>query len=384
MKKIVLLFNMLCLGFFFCEAQLINWQTGSGDPCAGTGNGTANSTSDAACITIVDLCRGGGINSASGGDFNSNGFDTSNSDCNDAITDDDCLTWGFDVAAGCSVAAGSVIEFQLDRSNTGPGNYCLDVEIGSGNGFNTISTGTISSSTGCVSDQVNATDINGPITVTFRLCAWGASGGSGTMDIEDGIASCGGAEGGISLTELVPTPVNFTFFTARPMTNKAISLDWSTSSEESNEYFSIEHSINGRDFVEIDQVHGALNSDIERFYSYIHKNAVQGVNYYRLRQVDTDGTYSYSAIEAVTLTGKMEVNIFPTLAESQMTLAVSAELDSDVQIEVYNILGRLVITDILERGATQTILNVANLQKGQYLVRISNGADVHTSRFIKK
>lgn len=181
-----------------------------------------------------------------------------------------------------------------------------------------------------------------------------------------------------------PLPIALSFFSAEPMDSKSVDLSWSTRSEENNEYFSIEHSINGREFVEIDQIEGAINSSVERFYTYIHKDAAEGTNYYRLKQVNIDGTFSYSPIEAVRLAIKMDVDIFPTLAENQVTLAVSVELDSDVQIEVYNILGRLVSTDILERGATQTILNVANLQKGQYLVRISNGADVHTSRFIKK
>lgn len=182
----------------------------------------------------------------------------------------------------------------------------------------------------------------------------------------------------------LPLPITLTSFSAKPMNSQAVDLNWSTSSELNNEYFSIEHSTNGRDFVEVDQVVGALNSSIERNYSYIHKDAQNGVNYYRLRQVDTDGTFSFSPIEVVRLSDKMEVDVFPTLAHTSVTLQSTEALDNEAVIEVYNILGRLINTDVLEAGATQKVLNVTNLQKGHYLVRISNGVETHTARFIKK
>ena len=227
-------------------SQLINWQTGAGDPCAGTGNGTMNATSDPACISITSLCRGGGLNPAGGSTFNSNNFDTSNGSCADAIMDDDCLTWGFTLASGCSVPSGSIIEFQLDRSGTGPPNYCFDLDTGAG--FSTLSTGTISATGSCISQSIGAT-ITGPTTVTFRLCAWGATSGVGTMDIEDGTASCGGTDGGISLTPPGPLPISLSSFEARSLdTEKSIQLNWTTASEENNEYFSIESSKYGITF----------------------------------------------------------------------------------------------------------------------------------------
>lgn len=364
-------------------SQLINWQTGSGNPCAGTGNGTMNATSDGACITIVNLCRGTGINSASGGDFNSNGFDTSNGSCADAIADDDCLTWGFTVAMGCSVLENTELEFQLDRSNTGPPNYCLDMD--SGSGFNNISTGTISASTGCVNASIGA-EIVGPATVTFRLCAWGASSGSGTMDIEDGIASCGGAEGGISLTEPTgPLPVSLASFEATPLEEKSVSLTWQTASEENNDYFSIEHSSDGTNFREIAQQVGNGTTFTIQNYSFLHRNVENGLHYYRLKQVDFDGKFEYTSIVTAKVTfANDDVILTPNPTSDMVLIQTKTPFERDADFQILNMQGQVVLTSVLQEGMTNLELNINDFPVGIYYLQLFVDNEVMMKKIIKQ
>ena len=179
-------------------------------------------------------------------------------------------------------------------------------------------------------------------------------------------------------------PVSINSFTAKLMDSKTVSLDWSTASEENNTYFSIEHSTNGHDFADIDQVEGAINSSEIQYYSYYHKEAESGMNYYRLRQVDTDGTFSFSPIQAVRLASDAAIEVYPTLAKEEVQVFINEGLDNEATVEIYNVLGRLLISEILERGATQTSIPVHNLQKGHYVVKLTNGSEFQISRFIKE
>ncbi|MFT7606247.1 MAG: hypothetical protein ACI8VT_003847 [Saprospiraceae bacterium] len=179
-------------------------------------------------------------------------------------------------------------------------------------------------------------------------------------------------------------PTNLTTFTAKPMEAKTVSLEWSTAAEENNAYFSIEHSTDGRDFKTIDQVAGALNSNETQYYNYHHIDATRGMNYYRLRQVDTDGVFTFSQIAAVMLGSDAALEVRPTLAKASVQVVINQGFDKDATIEIYNILGSLVISEVLERGATQTAININKLQKGHYFLKLTNGSESQVSRFIKQ
>ena len=76
-------------------------------------------------------------------------------------------------------------------------------------------------------------------------------------------------------------------------------ISWTTASETNNAYFTVERSGDGKDFNEIGVLPGAGNSRSERQYSFTDEQPTNGINYYRIRQTDFDGQYSYSPVESV-------------------------------------------------------------------------------------
>ena len=76
-------------------------------------------------------------------------------------------------------------------------------------------------------------------------------------------------------------------------------LSWTPVSETNNAYFTVERSGDGKDFYEIGVLPGAGNSTSERHYSFTDEQPTNGINYYRIRQIDFDGKYSYSHVESV-------------------------------------------------------------------------------------
>ena len=81
--------------------------------------------------------------------------------------------------------------------------------------------------------------------------------------------------------------------------------------ESNNNHFDAEHSKNGIDFEKIGEVAGAGTSSIQHNYNYLHRTPVNGMNYYRLKQVDTDNKFTYSEIRSVKFDNIKSVTVFP-------------------------------------------------------------------------
>ena len=102
----------------------------------------------------------------------------------------------------------------------------------------------------------------------------------------------------VSFTKSVLVPVTWLSFNAK-LDNKVVLLDWKTATEINSSHFEIERSINGYQFEKIGNVKAAGNSNNISSYNFIDRLPVKGMNYYRLKQVDLDGKFSYSETKRV-------------------------------------------------------------------------------------
>ncbi len=182
---------------------------------------------------------------------------------------------------------------------------------------------------------------------------------------------------------IFPLPITLTTFTARQLEASKVSLNWTTVSEENNDYFVIEHSADGRYFDELDMVQGAGSTTTSQHYSFIHHHPVAGSNYYRLRQVDFDGTFSFSAIAVVELKSLGEVSLHPTLARHSIDISLGEAPANDAAVEVFNSYGQLVLAATFPAEADKLTLNVGDLETGHYFLRINRDGDMEVLRFMK-
>lgn len=95
--------------------------------------------------------------------------------------------------------------------------------------------------------------------------------------------------------DVVPLPVEFLAFTGSQI-GKDVVLDWKTVSEKNNKGFDVERSVDGENWEIIEWVDGKINSNDVQTYQITDKNPVVGNNYYRLKQEDLDGNYTYSNV----------------------------------------------------------------------------------------
>lgn len=166
--------------------------------------------------------------------------------------------------------------------------------------------------------------------------------------------------------------------------NNAAELTWTTAQEINNDYFAVQHSTDAREFTTIGEVAGAGNSSESLDYSFVHKTPAQGMNYYRLQQFDFDGHSTYHEVLSVNFDRKGEVSIYPNPAKENITVALKKEFANNGIVEVISQTGKVVVTQALAAQTIAQSINTADLAAGIYFVRIINGNEVITKRFVKK
>lgn len=117
-------------------------------------------------------------------------------------------------------------------------------------------------------------------------------------------------------------PIKLEYFDVQLYNNK-VELEWSTSAEINNDFFSIERSSNGIDFELIETIKGAGNSSSDLTYLAIDENPISGINYYRLKQTDFDGKFEYFEIKSVELESTSnDISIYPNPNNGNFTISV--------------------------------------------------------------
>jgi len=186
-------------------------------------------------------------------------------------------------------------------------------------------------------------------------------------------------------------PVKLSSFYARSFNNH-IELNWMTSAEKDNKNFEVERSADGITFENIGMVKGAGNSNVNLKYTFTDNNPFDGVNYYRLKQNDFNGTYTYTQVVLVDRGGdklnlKLKPIVFPVPANDVLHVDLKNEQNTQAKIIVTDILGSEVLVEKVDADETNFIypLPVSSLVKGIYMIAIeqSNGDKV-TLRFIKE
>ncbi len=182
-----------------------------------------------------------------------------------------------------------------------------------------------------------------------------------------------------TITNICPLPITLLDFTAKYIGPKTVAIQWSTASEVNNDYFTIQRSSDGIHFTDIQIVDGAGNSSMIQAYNDIDDDALDGISYYRLKQTDYDGQFSYSKIVTVVSNGTgFSFNLSPTLCSSdteEIKILITGALpNQEIPLEIIDMIGRRVYYKTLKSDENGTIMDVINLNtplaRGTYVVNV--------------
>jgi hypothetical protein len=169
---------------------------------------------------------------------------------------------------------------------------------------------------------------------------------------------------------LVPLPVNFqSFYATRQGAN--VQLSWSTSAEENNAYYGIEKSIDAHHWNQIAIEMGAGTSALVNKYDYTDKNITDAVVYYRIHQVDLNGTTSYSAIRSVRSNGNQAASIYAS-SNKTVTIDFNSDVKDNVSIQLINMNGQVIVRKEFSQASYRLVVDATGASSGVYAVRVSD------------
>lgn len=179
----------------------------------------------------------------------------------------------------------------------------------------------------------------------------------------------------------VVLPVELSSFSAKAYGNN-VYLEWTTASEKNNDFFEIERSIDGITFSPVTKITGAVNSNTPKNYKAIDENPVRGINYYRLKQTDLNGSSTYHQTIFVEVLTGLSLQLYPNPAQDFITLNVPNP--ENLVFEIFDLNGKKYKVSSQAQG-NQLIINTSVLNKGVYILRTrSGGNDISTNKFLVK
>ncbi|OUJ71221.1 T9SS type A sorting domain-containing protein [Hymenobacter crusticola] len=180
----------------------------------------------------------------------------------------------------------------------------------------------------------------------------------------------------VRISSSSPLPVELVRFTGEAQ-EKNVALHWITASEKNSDYFEVQRSTNGETFAAIGKVQGEGTTSSISNYLFTDRAPVAGLAYYRLRQVDLDGTESYSPVAAVEWKGAALASFYPNPSAESITFTGP---DGVLQYRIYNAKGQQVTMGEAASGST---VNLSAVPAGMYLLELSNKGQRSVQRFVR-
>ena len=179
---------------------------------------------------------------------------------------------------------------------------------------------------------------------------------------------------------IVPLPVGYTQWDIQFQDRKAI-LTWSTDSEENNEQFFVQRSADGQIWETIGAVAGNGTSSQSHNYNYIDEKPLSGIGYYRLMQVDFNGTPSYTSILSVNTVKSEKMSIYPNPAKQSFSVIMDTK--NIEQVTITDPVGKMVEVTYTEMPNGITV-DCSKLAIGIYTVTVLSQGTKQSERLVIK
>ncbi len=185
-----------------------------------------------------------------------------------------------------------------------------------------------------------------------------------------------------------PLPITLEYFTARKNNTTSAMLNWKTLQEINTAFFEVERSNDAIDFKKIGIVKAAGNSSEDIEYFFIDNNPIQGMNYYRLKQIDADGKFIYTLARLV-IFDKLDaatVKYYPNPTNGILMIELSVINSNEIRVlNICNAAGVFVNQlKIAANAGNKMQIDLSKYAKGIYFIQVKTATINSTERIILK
>ena len=178
-------------------------------------------------------------------------------------------------------------------------------------------------------------------------------------------------------------PITLLNFTAQKNGSAAL-LQWETATEVNNKYFEIQRSSDAVKFAALGTVQGHGTTSLQQQYSFTDNNPSKGINYYRLKQVDDDGNYSYSKIASADFENiTAAFSVYPNPASGKINVVLPLSVSISV-MSIYDMNGKRVMEKQINANTSSEQFDVSNFAAGIYHIDLIQGTKKQSIQLIKK
>jgi trimeric autotransporter adhesin len=169
-------------------------------------------------------------------------------------------------------------------------------------------------------------------------------------------------------------PVKIVSFTAQPQGNQVL-LRWEVADQTNINSYEVEYSTNVSRLTSFTSV--AATNTLSTTYNAVHPNPAAGINYYRLKVIDKDGSVTYSDVRKVNFGKIASVTLYPNPAKDEVNLTLANSMvNKAVTISVVSIEGKVLVTKRINAASQNEVVDVSQFASGKYIIRIVTNNEV--------
>jgi alpha-tubulin suppressor-like RCC1 family protein len=178
-------------------------------------------------------------------------------------------------------------------------------------------------------------------------------------------------------------PVDFLEFSGENKGRTNV-LYWATSFEENSDYFEVQRSYDGENWITVGVVDAAGNSSIIQEYTFTDASSKNGIAYYRIVEKDFDGATTVSSAISLTTTSGGNISVHPNPNNGQFTIETNGVLGDHTSIQLLDALGRIVYqsSENFSFKSVSKELSLTDLENGMYFLNISDGSYSSSQKLI--
>ncbi len=193
--------------------------------------------------------------------------------------------------------------------------------------------------------------------------------------------------GSFSLQNTSTLPLDFVNFSLALEKNKVspiVALNWITANEKNTKDFLIERGTDGNNFISVGTI-SSKNTAGLNYYNFNDNSPSYGTNYYRLKQTDNDGKFSFSKILSINIDNKIDLVTYPNPSSKDLYILYPAKAFNHTLITISDMTGKVIrkIDNYDISDSSNVLCDIENLKSQVYLVTVSNAVFSKSIRFVK-
>ena len=181
----------------------------------------------------------------------------------------------------------------------------------------------------------------------------------------------------VTISSGKPLPVELTRFDATAK-GQSVNVSWATASEKNNDHFDVQRSATGSSYKTIGSVQGQGNSTTAHDYAFLDSYPLAGLSYYRLRQVDADGSSNYSPVATVQSAAGQKAIAFPNPSTGTITLPA---LDGPIHYRIYNNIGQTLLSG---QAIGNEQFDITKIPRGTFFLELTSQSGRTTQRLMRE